>query len=408
MSGKHHSSLFSYPFSTTWRKALVSLPRLVPDHALYLTSPDGPRPFVVKLPSYHPKNHDIPCYVFVYVPPEQEQELYPAAKSKALAKNAQGSHLSDALAESLTVATVSAKGGLSQTSTLTATSTETEARTLCLPVLVDFHGGSFILGTPQEQAPFCAQMAREIGATASGGGCVVISVDYRLGPYAHYPAANEDAEDVLKAVLNPDDVPGKILREGIRRNFAKLKRDEWVDIDTNRIAISGFSSGGNMALGLAISVKNDPTINRDWPSVIPKDYPRGIPLVLFYPSLDSRLLPDERPRPPGLDPPAGFFTRLKIESELMPKYMPAWQRAHPRASPGLADIKDGGLHPKAKMLLVLPELDSLSDQSLVWTKKVEEDGRKDDLEVVPVKGVMHGWTQFPDGWQKSEDDKAKK
>ncbi|RMZ86367.1 hypothetical protein DV736_g6406, partial [Chaetothyriales sp. CBS 134916] len=266
---------------------------------------------------------------------------------------------------------------------------------------------SFILGSPQEQAPFCAQMARELGTSDPGGGCVVISVDYRLGPYAQYPAANEDAEDILRAVLEPATLPGKILLDAIRQKVSKqFGRTDRVNLDTNRIALSGFSSGGNIALGLAFSVQNDPTIHRDWRSVIPQHYPRGIPLVLFYPSLDSRLLPDERPRPPGLEPPTGFFTRLKIESELMPKYMPAWQRAHPRASPGLAPLE--GLHPQARIMLVLPELDSLSDQSMAWIEKLAQEGRGADLEVLQVPGVMHGWTQFPDSWLKSDDDRAKK
>jgi acetyl esterase/lipase len=389
MSNK--SSFFSHPFSTTWKKALISLPRLVPDSALYITSPEGPQPFVVKIPSFHPRNHDIPCYVFMYIPPRSTHATPSSASSKSPSEI------------ETKVGKVTKDG---KSTVFTTTSCGDEVRTLNLPVLIDFHGGSFILGTPQEQAPFCAQMARELGASASGGGCVVISVYYRLGPYSHYPAANEDAEDIIRTVLEGATVPGKILREAIREQALKQGRDEWVNLDTKRIAISGFSSGGNMALGTAISVRNDPTIGKDWPSVIPCDYPRGIPLLLFFPSLDSRLLPDERPRPPGLEPPAGFFTRLKIESELMPKYMPTKFTGHPRASPGLAPIE--GLHQKAKIMLVLPELDSLSSQSLIWVKKVEDEGRKDDLTIVPVPKMMHGWTQFPDSWLKTEEERTAK
>jgi acetyl esterase/lipase len=279
---------------------------------------------------------------------------------------------------------------------------------LNLPVLIDFHGGSFILGTPQEQAPFCSRIAREIGSKYPGGGCVVLSVDYRLGPYAQYPAANEDAEDVVRAILEESSPAGLLLRERIREEIASLGRHEVVNLDKSRIALSGFSSGGNIALTLVMSVKDDPTIGRDWPSVFPPDYPREIPILLFYPSLDSRLLPDERPRPPGLDPPAGFFTRLKIESELMPKYLPVEQRSHPRASPGLGVIADGGLHAQAKMMLILPELDSLFEQSMDWIQKMEEEGRIDDLTVVPVPGVYHGWTQFPDTFLKNDDERQKK
>lgn len=369
----------------------MSVPRLVPDAALRLTSPDGPHPFVLKLPASPPNNHEIPVYVFVYVPPPGLS----SPPSSAGAGSPQPSPIDVQANAKSPFGSKDAPGA--------------EVRRLNLPVLIDFHGGSFILGTPQEQAPFCAQMAREIGATCHGGGCVVISVDYRLGPYAHYPAANEDAEDVVRAVLEESSKAGKVLREGIRHNVAKMRRrEEWVNVDKTRIALSGFSSGGNLALTLALNVKNDPTINRDWPSVFPSNFGRHIPILLFYPSLDSTLLPDERPRPPGLDPPAGFFTRMKIESELMPKYLPLSQRAHPHASPGLAPIADGGLHIKAKVILILPELDSLSEQSMLWIKKVEAEGREDDLVVEMVPGVMHGWTQFPDSWLKNDDERQKK
>ena len=35
-------------------------------------------------------------------------------------------------------------------------------------------------------------------------------------------------------------------------------------------------------------------------------------------------------------------------------------------------------------------------------------GRKDDLEILKVPGVMHGWSQFPDSLLKSEHEKIKK
>lgn len=273
-----------------------------------------------------------------------------------------------------------------------------------LPVLIDFHGGSFILGSCQEQAPFCSRICRELN-------CVVISVDYRLGPYAQYPAANLDAEDVVLAVTDQNNKAYKPLREGIMWALLKEGRKP-VELDEEKIALSGFSSGGNLALNLALSVKYDPTIETEWPSPIPRNYTHDLPVLLFYPSLDARLLPDERPRPEGLDPPSGFVERWKLERELMPTYLAPEKRAYPRASPGLVDIKspDGepfGLHAKAKMLLVLPQFDSLNSQSLLWIQKVHDEGRADDLSVEEVKGVVHGWTQFPDSWISEEHRKLK-
>ncbi|KAH0829593.1 putative lipase 2 protein [Fonsecaea pedrosoi] len=368
-------AMFTQPFGISWRKALVSLPRLVPDFVLNFTASEGPQPIVFEIPSRG--KHLIPVYV--WVPPLRKHRHHHIFHSQ---KNAAGAHLKDALRPI----------GIDD---------DHDAK---LPVLIDFHGGSFILGSCQEQAPFCARMCRELN-------CVVISVDYRLGPYAQFPAANLDAEDVVLAVIDPSSRAFKPLREGILWEMLKQGRKP-IELDEQKIAFSGFSSGGNIALNLALSIKDDPTAETDWVSPLPWDWPNDIPVLLFYPSLDARLLPHERPRPEGLNPPSGFVERWKIEKELMPTYLPPEKRGHPRASPGLADIRarDGenfGLHPKARMLLVLPQFDSLNEQSMTWIQKVRDEGRGDDLIVEEVKGVVHGWTQFPDSWISDLERKLK-
>ena len=83
-----------------------------------------------------------------------------------------------------------------------------------LPVVVDFHGGGFYLGSCLEQAPFCSKLARELGA-------VVLSVDYRMGPVDKFPAALEDADDVVKAVLEPSSRAGMQLRAAVREQVLR-------------------------------------------------------------------------------------------------------------------------------------------------------------------------------------------
>jgi acetyl esterase/lipase len=258
--------------------------------------------------------------------------------------------------------------------------------------------------------------------------CVVVSVDYRLGPSSQYPAANYDAEDVVWAVTDPSKQAYRALRAGIHDHLAEHDRKDIV-LDEDRVAFSGFSSGANLALNLVLGVKDDPTVHADWPSPVSDKTQNDIPVLLFYPSLDCRLLPHERPRPrpEGVDAdaataeaPKGFVERWRIEAELMPTYLPVDQRAHPRASPGLADLasptaglsesapeETWGLHPRAKMLLVLPEFDSLHEQSMAWIDKVRDQGRGADLTVEQIKGVPHGWTQFPDAWLHDEAKKLK-
>lgn len=263
-----------------------------------------------------------------------------------------------------------------------------------LPVLIDFHGGGFIFGSCQEQAPFCAMMVRKLD-------CISISVDYRLGPAAQHPAALEDAEDVIDAILKPDCPAYKKLRVELQKYLSERRVE--AEIDTERIAVSGFSSGGNLALNLGLSVEKDWRV-KSWPSIFPASYERSIPLLLFYPSLDCRQLPSERPRPPGMEEKKSFLKSLELESTLMPTYLPREEAGHPRASPGLVQ---GGLHKQAKMLLILPEFDTLAEQSQVWIEKVRKEGRGSDLQVEKIKGVVHGWTQFPDSWLSPEDKQKK-
>jgi acetyl esterase/lipase len=355
---------FNQPFGILWRTALVRLPRAVPDAVLFLTTPEGPYPFVLSLPSR--STHHIPVYVFV--PPSIKNA---AAKADPV------------------------------------------------PVVIDFHGGGFFLGSCLEQAPFCAQVSRDPGV-------IVLSVDYRLGPIDKFPAALEDAEDVLYAVLNQEKPGYYELRKAIAHELIKFydpKSDEereslsapactpaplkdGVNLDTSRIALSGFSSGGNLALELVLSIPIDPPITHNpWSSPFPLNYSHPIPLLLFYPSLDSRLLPSERTRPPNLPATQGFWSELF--DVLAPTYLSRDETANPRASPGLADIKDGGLHPQARMLLVLPELDTLSEQSEEWIKKLEGNDRGQHLKVVRYPGMKHGWTQMPVSWLNQKEKQTR-
>ncbi|KAF2192677.1 alpha/beta-hydrolase [Zopfia rhizophila CBS 207.26] len=417
---------FRLPFHIQWRTFLVQLPRYVPLSIIHLTSPKGPHPFVIALPSR--RNNKIPIYVFV--PPRPVD----------LDVNGEDTQEGDGEWK--------------------------------VPVVLDFHGGGFIMGSPLEQAPYCAMMSRELGA-------VVISVSYRIGPFHQFPAAIHDAEDVLSAILDTDGTSkaGKVLRTEIQRHYSLMwkadrKRSHTlashlhkstITLDPTRLSISGFSAGGNIALNMAISapacgldfglspsatitssptpafssllpptraetVLNDP--EQPWPTLLPPPQarPRLIPLLLFYPSLDARLLPHLRPMKPlpnalhGTDKKPQKPKAPGLFSIMGPTYLPKRLRAHPRASPGLGNPDD--VQRNAAIFLVLPEKDTLAVQSDVWVDKMNSsgwngpvrfgDGRAGDwneheggpsqaqghenggLEVWHAPGCRHGWTQFPE------------
>lgn len=413
----------------------------MPLSVLHLTSPKGPQPFIVALPSR--KHNIIPLYVFIPptpVPLETEDGV------RIPVENGDWK----------------------------------------VPVVLDFHGGGFIMGSPLEQAPYAAMMSRELGA-------VVISVSYRIGPFHQFPAAIHDAEDVLSAILDTDEVSkaSKVLRTEIQRYFSMTLQDnkkkkkpatglegiETIKLDSSRLAISGFSAGGNIALNMAIWVPPCPQlfnppgaqtqshssglfrgtspadtlspllppvraptmlddICQPWPSILPpeKAQPRMLPLLLFYPSLDARLLPHERPMkalPSALNPDDKTPQKQRMPglfSIMGPTYLPKKLRAHPRASPGLVDPSN--VQKNAAILLVLPEKDTLAVQSDVWVDKMNSsgwngpvrfgDGRPNDwngrtggaastatdalsrsnggMEVWHAPDCSHGWTQFPVVW----------
>ncbi|KAF2691996.1 alpha/beta-hydrolase [Lentithecium fluviatile CBS 122367] len=434
------SYFFRLPWHIQWRTFLVQLPRYVPLSILHITSRKGPHPFVIALPSR--KNNVIPLYVFVPPAPVDFGD--------------------------------NGGGGLGDNGEWK------------VPVVLDFHGGGFIMGSPLEQAPYGAMMSRELGA-------VVISVSYRIGPFHQFPAAIHDAEDVLSAILDTDGVSkaGKILRTEIQRYYKILRSDhqkneknkkasathldeiETIALDPTRLAISGFSAGGNIALNMALSVPpcaemlpmsptmsptrsktiaptkspantlspllppaRMPTVLDDplqpWPTILPppQSQPRMLPLLLFYPSLDARLLPHERPKKympnalKGDDKKPQTQKTPGLFSIMGPTYLPKKLRGHPRASPGLVDPEN--VQKNAAIFLVLPEKDSLAVQSDMWVDKMNSAGwngpvrfgdkRPNDwdghqgglsrtasrenggLEVWHAPGCRHGWTQFPESF----------
>ena len=87
-----------------------------------------------------------------------------------------------------------------------------------LPILVNFHGGGWVIGDLDTADAVCRAMAE-------AAGCIVISVDYRLAPEHVYPAAVEDAyAATCWAAENAAELGG-----------------------SGKLAVTGESAGGNLA-----------------------------------------------------------------------------------------------------------------------------------------------------------------
>jgi len=97
-----------------------------------------------------------------------------------------------------------------------------------LPLLVYFHGGGFTVGSIQSHDSLCRVFC-------NGADCLVLSVDYRLGPAWKFPTAANDAFDVLHWVFD---------------EAARL------GADPARIAVGGDSAGGTLAAACAVEARD--------------------------------------------------------------------------------------------------------------------------------------------------------
>lgn len=88
-----------------------------------------------------------------------------------------------------------------------------------LPGLVFFHGGGFVAGSLDTHEGICRRLS-------NASGCTLVSVDYRLGPEARFPAAVEDACAATRWVA---------------RHAAQL------GIDPHRLGVAGDSAGATLA-----------------------------------------------------------------------------------------------------------------------------------------------------------------
>jgi len=96
------------------------------------------------------------------------------------------------------------------------------------PILVWFHGGGWVVGNLDTTDVTCRLLA-------NGGGCIVVSVNYRHAPENNFPAAPEDAYAATRWAA---------------QHSAELNGDP------ARIAVGGASAGGNLAAAVTLMARD--------------------------------------------------------------------------------------------------------------------------------------------------------
>lgn len=193
-------------------------------------------------------------------------------------------------------------------------------------VLVFAHGGGWTFGNLETHDNACRTLA-------SGAGCVVVAVDYRLAPEHPFPAA---LDDYWAAV------------EWVAANAASIRADP------ARIAVGGDSAGGNLAAAATL-------LSRD----------RGGPSLAFqlliYPAVDYY-----KPGTPSYQKYSqGYWLTYETMAWFWDNFVPDAQNvANPYAFP----IRATNLRSLPAAHIILARYDPLLDEGERYAARLQEAG----------------------------------
>lgn len=213
-----------------------------------------------------------------------------------------------------------------------------------LPLIMNYHGGGWVVGTLQNNDYYCSVLAKEVNA-------LVISVDYRLAPDFKFPTGLYDCFDALQwAVANA----------------------EMLGIDRENICVTGDSAGGNLSAALAIKSRdlNGPKIKFQ---------------ALIYPATDSRMGYESLKKHAN----APILTKKDVEHYL-DFYIQHEKDLHsPLLSPYLAE----SLEHLPPALIVTAGYDPLCDDGTQYAERLKAEGV--EVEVLHYPEDLHGFFTFP-------------
>jgi len=221
--------------------------------------------------------------------------------------------------------------------------------------VIVFHGGGFVIGNGTDDSRWAAACMHHLDA-------VVIAVNYRCAPGYPFPTPVEDCAD---AILH-------IAREAPSYG-----------IDPNKLFLSGFSAGGNLAPAAYYLL----TSGDKWGYKITPPRIRGI--VLFYPLLDFTISRKEKKesccKPEHCLPDS--LTSLFDQSYLHPSP----DRSDPRISPALAP--DDLVERLPPVHFCCCEYDMLEQEAARFRDRLESMGKMVSWRL--VKEEKHGWDKPP-------------
>ncbi|KAI9005664.1 Alpha/Beta hydrolase protein [Hyaloraphidium curvatum] len=196
---------------------------------------------------------------------------------------------------------------------------------------------------------FARQMAEECGI-------VVVDSDYRKGPEHQWPSAVHDVEDAVNWVLSQPDV-----------------------FDTSRLAVSGFSAGGNLSLVVS--------------SVGEIDHSSIKAVIAIYPVTDLSADPASKVAPDDTIP----HMPPDMERVFDTSYIPlGTDLKDPRLSPSFADP---ALFPP-NVLIITVACDNLVAEAEQLAERLK-DGKR-NVRYMMMPGMPHAWDKMAKKGSKAE------
>jgi acetyl esterase len=201
--------------------------------------------------------------------------------------------------------------------------------------LIYLHGGGWVLGDLDTHDPLCRRVANATGAR-------VVSAGYRLAPEHPFPAALDDAEDVLRWLWTED--PGRPL------------------------GVAGDSAGASLTAGLALRARD-----------------QHVPLtaqLLLYPATDPAMT-----SPSIVENGEGYFLTRHDMAWFYQQYLPAGPASAPEADLAHADVAGA-----APAIVATAEFDPLRDEGSAYAEYLTRAGVP--TRYVPGPGLIHGFASF--------------
>ena len=222
-----------------------------------------------------------------------------------------------------------------------------------LPVLLFFHGGGFVFGSPETRRPQCSSIANRTG-------CLVVSATYSLAPEVRCPVQFHECRIVAEWLLaNIDAICG----------------------DAERIGVGGDSAGATFAAALCV------------PGFSPLAGRLAVS-VLIYPWLDLMNTGPSQSIPFG---DQGFF----LSNKTLGWYRSRFLSSVPNGTDYSFDFFARDVSKSPPTLIIMADCDPLMSEGVGYANRLLRSGQ--DVSIKFYRGMPHGFWLWPAVLQAARD-----